>query len=129
MTQAQAKSRHKFYAFRIMRVIHRIRTLLYELHDMVLKSKQIPRIAKVNIYLFHSMIVDGKKEFLKKLCFVLKKGKLETFLALYNDRIFVLLLFACSMLISKEVKLTCSQCTPLLTLTFNMKILATNNSN
>ena len=33
--------------------------------------------------LFHSMIVDEKKEFLKKLCFVLKKGKLETFLVLY----------------------------------------------
>ena len=35
--------------------------------------------------LFHSMIVSGKKEFFKKLCFVLKKGKLETFLVVYNE--------------------------------------------
>ena len=35
--------------------------------------------------LFHSMIVDGKKEFLKKLCFVFKKGKVETFLVVHNE--------------------------------------------
>ena len=34
--------------------------------------------------LFHLMIVDGKKEFLKKLCLGLKKG-LETFLVVYNE--------------------------------------------
>ena len=31
------------------------------------------------------LIIDGKKEFLEKLCFVLKKGKLEIFLELYNS--------------------------------------------
>ena len=40
MTQAQAKSIHKFYAFRIMRVKHRIRRLSYELQDIFLKNKQ-----------------------------------------------------------------------------------------
>ena len=33
--------------------------------------------------LFHSIKVDGKKEFLKKLCLVLKQGMLSTFLVLY----------------------------------------------
>ena len=48
MTQAQTKSRHKFYAFLIMRVIHRIRAWSYELQDVFLKNKQIPHIAKIN---------------------------------------------------------------------------------
>ena len=34
--------------------------------------------------LFHSKVVDGKKEFLKKLCFDLKMGKLCTFLVAYG---------------------------------------------
>ena len=29
---------------------------------------------------FHSIIVEGKKEFLKKLCLILKQGMLSTFL-------------------------------------------------
>ena len=49
VTQAQTKSRHKFYAFRIMRVIHRIQGWSYELQDVFLKNKQIPRIAKISI--------------------------------------------------------------------------------
>ena len=49
MTQAQTKSIHKFYAFRIIRVILRIRGWSYELQDMFFKNKEIPRIAVVNI--------------------------------------------------------------------------------
>ena len=49
MTQAQTKSRHKFYTFRIMKIIYRVRGWLHELQDAFLTNKQIPRIAKVNI--------------------------------------------------------------------------------
>ena len=42
MTQGQTNSNDKFYAFRIMRVIQRIRGWLYELQDVFLKNKQTP---------------------------------------------------------------------------------------
>ena len=37
--------------------------------------------------LFHLIMVDGKKEFLKKLCFVLTSGILCIFRAEYNERL------------------------------------------
>ena len=43
MTQAETKSSYKFYAFCIMRVIHRIQGWSYALQDVFLKNKQIPR--------------------------------------------------------------------------------------
>ena len=49
MTQAQTKSSHKFYVFRIIRVTHRIRGWSYELQDVFLKNKLTPSIAEVNI--------------------------------------------------------------------------------
>ena len=49
MTQAQTKSIHKFYTFRIIRVILRIRGWSYELQDIFFKNKEIPRIAVVDI--------------------------------------------------------------------------------
>ena len=49
MTQTQTKSSHRFYAFRIMTVTHRIRGWSYELQDMFLENKHTPQIAKVNI--------------------------------------------------------------------------------
>ena len=49
MTQTQTKSCHEYYAFPIMRVIHRIREWSYELQDVFLKNKQTPRIVNVNI--------------------------------------------------------------------------------
>ena len=49
MNQVQTKSRHKFYTFRIMIVIHRILGWWYELQDVLFKKKQAPRIGKVNI--------------------------------------------------------------------------------
>ena len=42
MNQAQTKSIHKFYAFRIIRFIHRIRGWSYELQDVFSKNKEIP---------------------------------------------------------------------------------------
>ena len=78
MTKVQTKSSLKFYVFRIMRVIHRIRRWLY---GVFLKSE----LRSVTSDLFHLMIVDGKKEFLKKLDFVFKRGKLQILLAVYNE--------------------------------------------
>ena len=38
---------------------------------------------KVGSKLFHSMTAEEKKEFLKKLCLILKQGMLSTFLVAY----------------------------------------------
>ena len=50
-----------------------------------LKIKRFLELRWLISNLFHSVIVDGKKELLKKLCFVLKKDKLETFLGVHNE--------------------------------------------
>ena len=49
MTQAQRKPSYKFYALRIMRVIHKIRVGSYQVQDVFLKNKQALRIAKNNV--------------------------------------------------------------------------------
>ena len=38
------------------------------------------KFARVGSKLFHSMIVEGKKGFLKKLCLISEQGMLSTFL-------------------------------------------------
>ena len=68
-----------------MGVIRRIRGWSYQLHDIFLKNKQASRIATVKSNLLHSMIVDEKKRIFKKQSFVLKKGKLETFLVVFDE--------------------------------------------
>ena len=50
---------------------------------MFLKSAKLFEFLSVRSELFHSMIVEGKKEFLKKLCLILKQGMLSTFLVAY----------------------------------------------
>ena len=50
-----------------------------------LKINKLLEFRELISNLFHLMIADGNKEFFKKLCFVLKKGKLEKFLVLYNE--------------------------------------------
>ena len=83
MTQAQTKFSHKFYAFQIMRVINRTRGRSYECKMCFLKINRLLELRRLISNLFHSVIVD-EKNFLKKLRFLLKKGKLETFLVVYN---------------------------------------------
>ena len=46
---------------------------------LLLKTTKLPKGSKF----LHSMIVGEKKEFLKKLCLMLKKGMLPTFLVAY----------------------------------------------
>ena len=49
-----------------------------------LNVRKFSELRRLGSNLFHSEIVDGKKEFLKKLCFDLKMGKLCTFLVVYG---------------------------------------------
>ena len=45
-----------------------------------LKSAKLFEFQRVGSKLSHSMIVEGKKEFLKKFCLILKQGMLSAFL-------------------------------------------------
>ena len=49
-----------------------------------LKTKILLESLRLGSKLFHSIIADGKKEFLKKLCFVLIRGILPTVLVAYD---------------------------------------------
>ena len=48
-----------------------------------MKSTKLFGFGRVGSKLFHSIIVKGRKEFLKKQCLVLKQGMLSTFLVAY----------------------------------------------
>ena len=50
---------------------------------LFLKSTKLREFRRVGSKLLHSIIVEGKKEFLKKLCLFLKQGMLSTFLVAY----------------------------------------------
>ena len=54
------------------------------LRMLVLKYDKLSAFLRPGSNLFHSMIVDGKNEFLKKLWFVLRRGMFSTFLVGYN---------------------------------------------
>ena len=49
-----------------------------------LNVRKLLELQKLGSSLFHSEIVDGEKEFLNKLCFDLKMGRLWTFLVAYG---------------------------------------------
>ena len=57
------------------------------LRILVLKSDKLSAFLRPGSNLFHSMIVDGKNEFLKKLWFVLRRGMFSAFLFKYNVRL------------------------------------------
>ena len=52
-----------------------------------LNVSNFSELRRLGSNLFHSEIADGKKEFLKKLCFDLKMGSLCTFLVVYGARL------------------------------------------
>ena len=54
------------------------------LRILVLKSDKPSAFLRPGSNLFHSMIVDRKSEFLKKLWFVLRKGMFSSFLVEYS---------------------------------------------
>ena len=90
MTQTYAQSCDKSNTF----VTITIKTLLGEgLTDfriVFLKTTKLLEFPKVGFKLFYSVIVEGKKEFLKKLCLVLIKGMVSTFLVAYGRFFFCL---------------------------------------
>ena len=53
----------------------------------ILNVRKLSELQRLGSNLFHSEIVDGKKEFLEKLCFDLKMGRLGTLLVLYEARL------------------------------------------
>ena len=66
-----------------------------EFRILFLKSTKLFEFGRVGSKLFHSMLVEGKKEFLKKLCLISKQGMLSTFRVAYDieDFFVILLLF------------------------------------
>ena len=64
-----------------------IKTLLGEslisFRIMFLKTTKLFEFRRVGFKLSYSMIAEGKKQFLKKSCLLLKKGMLSTFLVAY----------------------------------------------
>ena len=50
---------------------------------MFLKTPKLFEFQRVGFKLSYSMIAEGKKQFLKKSCLLLKKGMLSTFLVAY----------------------------------------------
>ena len=57
------------------------------LRILVLKSDKLSAFLRPGSNLFHSIIVNGKNKFLKKLWFVLRKGMFSVFLVEYNVRL------------------------------------------
>ena len=53
---------------------------LINVMKLFLKPTKLFKFWRVGSKLFHSIIVEGKKKFLKKLCLILKLGMLSTFL-------------------------------------------------
>ena len=54
------------------------------LRMLVLKSDRLSAFLRPGSSSFHSIVVDGKNEFLKKLWFALRRGIFSAFLVGYN---------------------------------------------
>ena len=54
------------------------------LRILILKTDKLSAFLRPGSNLFHSMIVDGKNKFFKKLWFVLKRGMFGAFCVGYN---------------------------------------------
>ena len=63
-----------------MTIVNGIGTWPYEIKNIFLNVDKLSELRMAGSSLFYSEIVEGKKEFLKKLCFTLKKGLMCTFL-------------------------------------------------
>ena len=84
MTEAKSKSSSKFNSFRIMTIVDSVWRWWINFNILVLKTDKVLAFLRRGSILFHSIIVDGKKEFLKKLRFILRRGMFSLFLAEYN---------------------------------------------
>ena len=63
-----------------MTIINGIGSWPYEIKNIFLNVDKLSELRMARSSLFYSEIVEGKKEFFKKLCFTLKKGLMCTFL-------------------------------------------------
>ena len=52
---------------------------------LFLKALKLPTFSMLWSRLFHPVTAEGEKEFLKKLCFVLKRGMFSAFLVVSGD--------------------------------------------
>ena len=74
-------------------VIRQIRLGLWQLEtefgdgrmNLLLKTEKLSNFLRWGSRLFHSIMVDGRKEFLKKLRFLLRRGMLCIFRVEYNE--------------------------------------------
>ena len=80
MTQTESKPCNKFNSFKIVTIKKRIWERLYETKFFSLNTEILLEFLRLESKLFHngrwhySITADGKKEFLKNLCFVLIRG-------------------------------------------------------
>ena len=84
MAQTKSKSCNKFDSFRIVNIKKRIWGRSYEIKYFSLKTEIFLEFLILGSKLFHSIIAVGKKEFSKKLCFVLRRGTLPLVLVAYG---------------------------------------------
>ena len=85
MAQTESKPCHKFNSSRIVNIKKKKFGEGYmKLSIFSLKTEILLEFLRLGSKLFHSIIADGKKEFLKKLCFVLIRGILLSVLVAYD---------------------------------------------
>ena len=84
MAQTESKSRNKFNSFRIVNIKKGIWEGRMKVSIFSLKTEILLEFLRLGSKLFHSIIADGKKEFLKKLCFGLVRGILPSVLVAYD---------------------------------------------
>ena len=84
VAQTESKSCNKFNFFRIVTVKKKFEEGRMKLSIFSLKTEILLEFLRLGSKLFHSIIADGKKEFLKKLCFALIRGILPTVLVAYG---------------------------------------------
>ena len=70
VAQTKSDSYNKFDSFRIANIKNRIWGRSYEIKYFFLKTEILLEFLRLGSKLFHSIIAEGKKEFLK-LCFVM----------------------------------------------------------
>ena len=84
LAQTKSKSSNKFDSFRIANIKNRIWGRSYEIKYFSLKTEIPSEFLRFGSKLMHSIIADRKKELLKKLCFVLIRVILLSFLVAYD---------------------------------------------
>ena len=80
MTHSYAQPRDKSNTFIIITIKNITLGRSNKFQDTIFEINATFEFRRVRFKLFHPMILEGKKTFLKKLCQILKQGMLSTFL-------------------------------------------------